>query len=383
MALALREVTALVEEIAPLEYAESWDNVGLLLEPLADRQRPDQAPSVRRVMLLVDLTRAVLEEAIERDVDFIVAYHPPIFEPLKRLRASSPKERLVTVAARAGLAIHSPHTALDAAPGGVNDWLADAFGKGARAPLVGARRVEANASYKLVVFVPPEHTEALRSALATAGAGVIGNYTECSYELRGEGTFVGGDGANPVVGERGRLERVTETRLEMVCSEEALGAVATALRRVHPYEEPAWDIYPLAPKPRLGIGAGRSVTLDEPAPVGTLVERIKAHLGRKTVRVAIAERHASGEPIESVAVCAGSGRGLLARATQSDLYLTGELGHHDVLFALSRGASVVLAEHSSSERGYLAVLADRLKQRAKGDIEVLVSEADRDPVELC
>ena len=355
--------------------------MGLLLEPAADRKRPDEAPSVRRVMLLVDLTRAVLEEAIERDVDLVVAYHPPIFEPFKRLRASAPKERLLTVAARAGLAIYSPHTALDAAPGGVNDWLADAVGKGGRTPLVGARRVEANAAYKLVVFVPPEHTQALRSALATAGAGVIGKYTECSYELRGEGTFVGGDEANPVVGERGRLERVAETRLEMVCSEEALGAVATALRRVHPYEEPAWDIVPLAPKPLPGVGAGRTVTLDEPAPLATLVERVKAGLGLRSVRVATSERHAAGAPIASVAVCAGSGRGLLAGAMESELYLTGELGHHDVLLALSRGTSVVLTEHSSSERGYLAVLSERLNHGAEGKLEVFVSEADRDPIE--
>jgi dinuclear metal center YbgI/SA1388 family protein len=381
MALALGEVTALLEEIAPLEYAESWDNVGLLLEPTADRQRPDEAPSVRRAMLLVDLTPAVLDEALARDVDLLVAYHPPIFEPLKRLRAATPKERLLTIAARAGLAIYSPHTALDAAPGGVNDWLADALGKGSRAPLVAHRRAEMNAAYKLVVFVPADHTEALRKALASAGAGVIGNYTECSYELRGEGTFLGGDEANPVVGERGRLERAAETRLEMVCSEEALDGVAAALRRVHPYEEPAWDIYPLAAKPAPGVGAGRRVVLDEPAPLAVLVERIKAHLGLKSVRVANAERHAAGAPIESAAVCAGAGRGLLARATESELYLTGELGHHDVLLLLSRGTSVVLAEHSSSERGYLAVLAERLNQSAHGKIEVLVSQTDRDPIE--
>jgi dinuclear metal center YbgI/SA1388 family protein len=381
MALLLGEVTALLEEVAPLAYAEPWDNVGLLLEPVADRKRPEEAPSVRRAMLLIDLTRAVLDEAIERDVDLVVSYHPPIFEALKRLRATAPKERLVTLAARAGLGIYSPHTALDAAPGGVNDWLADAFGSGTRAPLAFARRAEPNALYKLVVFVPHEHTETLRSALASAGAGVIGNYTECSYELRGEGTFVGGEGANPTVGERGRLERVNETRLEMVCSEEALGAVATALRKTHPYEEPAWDIYPLAPKPVPGVGAGRAIELDEPASLGTLIERVKAHLGRTSLRVAIAERHATGAPIRSVAVCAGSGGGLLEQASGSELYLTGELGHHDVLRALARGTSVVLAEHSSSERGYLPVLADRLTESVRGNIEVFVSESDRDPIE--
>src|SRR5262245_14549205 len=134
MALALGEVTALFDTLAPLEHAESWDNVGLLLEPEVDRKRPGEAPRVRRVLLLIDLTRAVLDEALGHDVDFLCAYHPPIFEPLKRLRAAVPKERLIAGAARAGLAVYSPHTALDAAPGGVNDWLADALGPGTRGP---------------------------------------------------------------------------------------------------------------------------------------------------------------------------------------------------------------------------------------------------------
>ncbi len=382
MALSLAEVTALFEKLAPLEHAESWDNVGLLLEPDADRKDPSAVPMVRRVLLLVDLTERALAEALERDVDLIVSYHPPIFEPLKRLRATSPSERLVLSAARAGLAVYSPHTALDAAPGGVNDWLADALGPGVRRPLVAARRSEPGTVYKLVVFVPAEHTDALRSALAAAGAGVIGNYTECSFELTGQGTFVGGDAANPTVGERGRFERVAETRLEMVCSEEALERATAALRRVHPYEEPAWELYPLAPKPAPGFGAGRTVELAEPATLGEIVERVKAHVGRPWLRVASSPSHAKGSPIQKVAVCAGSGGGLLEHATELDLYVTGELRHHDVLRALSRGASVVLCEHSSSERGFLTVFAERLSAGTRGLVEVLVSETDRDPIEL-
>jgi dinuclear metal center YbgI/SA1388 family protein len=382
MALALGEVTALLEKMAPLEHAESWDNVGLLLEPPSDRNEPGAAPNVRRALLLVDFTDKALDEALERDVDLVVAYHPPIFEPLKRLRAALASERVVARAARAGLAVYSPHTALDAAPDGVNDWLAGAVGAGTRRPLVGARRTERAEAFKLVVFVPAEHTEALRSALAEAGAGVIGNYTECSFELAGTGSFLGGSETKPAVGERGRLVRVPETRLEMVCPENALPRAAAALRRVHPYEEPAWEIYPLAAKPMPGVGAGRAVELDEALTLGAVVERVKAHLGRGWVRVAAAPEHAKGAPIRRVAVCAGSGGGLLSEASNFDLYLTGELRHHDVLRALSRGTSVVLCEHSSSERGFLRHFADRLREVTAGRIEVLVSEADRDPVEI-
>jgi dinuclear metal center YbgI/SA1388 family protein len=382
MALALASVTALLEELAPLEHAESWDNVGLLLEPERDRKDPALPPSVRRAMLFIDLTQPVLDEALRRDIDLLVAYHPPVFEPLKRLRASAPNERLVAAATRAGLAVYSPHTALDAAPGGVNDWLAEAVGPGTRRPLATARRAEPNAAYKLVVFVPATHVDALRRALSEAGAGVIGNYTECSYELAGSGTFLGGSEANPVVGTRGNFERAPETRLEMVCSEAALPRAAEALRRVHPYEEPAWDVYALAPKPLPSAGVGRSVTLDDPVPLATVVERVKAHLGRSALRVATAEGHRAGSPIRSVAVCAGSGGSVLARAPGHDLWVTGELRHHDVLAALARGTSVILAEHSSSERGYLPAFAERLRTIAGGALDIVISDADVEPLEL-
>jgi dinuclear metal center YbgI/SA1388 family protein len=382
MALALGEVTALLEKIAPLEHAEPWDNAGLLLEPAEDRKQPGMPPSIRRVLLLVDFTKPVLDEALARDVDLVCAYHPPLFEPLKRLRAAVPNERVVLEAARAGLAVYSPHTALDAAPGGVNDWLADALGPGARRPLVPAHRVESGAAYKLVAFVPAERADALRAALAEAGAGVIGDYTECSFELTGNGTFLGGSATNPAVGERGRLERVPETRLEMVCPRGALHRVASALLRVHPYEEPAWDIYPLADKPSLGFGAGRVVELDEPLGLGVLAERVKAHIKKRWVRVATADRHANEALIRSVAICAGAGGGLVANARDCDLYLTGELRHHDVLDLVSRGTSVVLCEHSSSERGYLRVLAERLQESAGTGLDVLISEADREPIEI-
>jgi dinuclear metal center YbgI/SA1388 family protein len=382
MALPLAEVTALLEKLAPLEHAESWDNVGLLLEPEHDRKTPGTRPEVRRALVFVDLTERVLDEALERDVDLLIAYHPPLFEPFKRLRAGVAKERLAVRAIRSGLAVYSPHTALDAAPGGVNDWLAGAFGPGTRSPLVAARAGDAGAAYKLVVFVPAEHASALREALAAAGAGVIGNYTECSYELEGSGTFVGGDAANPVVGERGRLERVAEVRLEMVCSEAALPRAAEALRRVHPYEEPAWDVVPLAAKPALGFGAGRRVELEAPASLEALVESVKTRVGRPVLRVARAERHANGAAVRSVAVCAGAGGGLVGSALGSDVFVTGELRHHDALRALAHGTSVVLCEHSSSERGFLPVFAERLREAARGAFDVAVSSADREPFEL-
>jgi dinuclear metal center YbgI/SA1388 family protein len=381
MPLPLSRAVELLERIAPLAYAEEWDNVGLLLEPAGDRRDPSAAAAIARALLCVDLTPAVLAEAVARDVDLIVAYHPPLFRPLTRLRSGVPGERTVLDAARAGIALYSPHTALDAAPGGVNDWLAEGLGAGTSAPLLpGNPRVPAE--NKLVVFAPATHTGALRTALAEAGAGMIGEYVECSFELAGSGTFLGSAASNPSVGERGRLERVEEVRLEMICPAGALPRIAAAIRRVHPYEEPAWDVYPLVPRPRPGFGVGRSVTLSEPAPLATLVERLKAHTGRAGLRVAASPEHRAGGLVQRISVCAGSGGSVLARGPGHEVEVTGELSHHAVLASLARGASVILCEHSSSERGFLPVLAGRIAEAADGALDCLLAESDREPLEL-
>jgi dinuclear metal center YbgI/SA1388 family protein len=381
MSLPLSRVVALLERLARLAYAEAWDNVGLLLEPLADRRAELEPPSVARVLVAIDATEAVLDEAAERDADLLVAYHPPVFRPLARLGTRTLAERALQRCARAGVALYSPHTALDAAPGGVNDWLADGAGTGERAPLADARVLERAQAFKLVTFVPGEHADALAGALAEAGAGVIGEYTQCSSRTLATGTFLGGAATNPAVGERGKLERVEELRLEMVCPERALGAVARVMRDVHPYEEPAWDVYPLAPRPNAGFGMGRGVTLAEPTTLEALVARLKAHLGRGTLRVAATEPHRAGGGVRKVAFCAGSGGSVFERAPGFDVYVTGELSHHGVLATLTAGSSVILAEHSSSERGFLPAYAQRLAELAEGALEVAVSERDREPIE--
>jgi len=381
MGLSLARTVELLERIAPLAYAEDWDNVGLLLEPLGDRRAQGEPPSIRRALVTIDLTEAVLEEALAQDVDLVVAYHPPVFRPLKRLGTRGSAERALQRLARAGTAIYSPHTALDAAPGGVNDWLAAGAGPGEITPLVEANALDPAAAFKLVTFVPAEQVDAVASALSGAGAGVIGEYRECSSRTPAVGTFLGGPATDPAVGQRGKLEHVDEIRLEMVCPKHALGRAARVLRDVHPYEEPAWDVYPLAARPAAGFGQGRGVTLETPVPLETLVRRLKTHLGRASLRVAATEAQRGGAVVRRVAVCAGSGAGVFERAPGFDAYVTGELSHHAVLATLGSGASIVLAEHSTTERGYLPEYAQRLQDLAEGALEVVVAQRDREPLE--
>ncbi len=364
-----------METVAPLRLAEPWDNVGLLM---GDPSRVLRGP----VLLTIDLTEPVVVEAIDRGCDAVLAYHPPIFEPLKRLTDANGRERVVRRALEAGLAVYSPHTALDATPGGVTDWLADGIldpeaDAGAdRRALVPHERQAVGEQIKLVTFLPAGAIEQVRSGLASAGAGRIGDYELCSFAIDGTGSFQGGPDTNPTIGEAGRLETVSEQRLEMVCSRKGLALALETLRNFHPYEEPAIDVYALTPKPERSTGAGRRLVLDAPASLETIAARLKAHLKIPAVKIA----SAGPNPVTHVGFCPGSGGSLAstARADGCDVFVTGEMTHHHVLAALESGMSVLLTGHTSSERGYLPVLADRLAP-ALDPVGCLVSERDRSP----
>lgn len=391
--MLIRDLVAALDRIAPFRFAEPWDKVGLLLGAPADTLGGP-------ILLTIDLTESVLDEAIglggggAGGAGAIVAYHPPIFEPLARLTDRSAAERIILRAARAGLAMLSPHTALDAVPGGVCDWLCEGLsttspdGKihgdcRALVPLAQHHHPltphPSTHEVKIVTFVPATHLDTVRNALATAGAGIIGHYRVCSFSTPGTGTFLGDPGTNPAVGESGTLQAIAEVRLEMVCSHAALPLALQTLRRFHPYEEPAIDVVPLVPQPVRNVGAGRRLSLDRPATVPELAARLRAFL-HSPVRYADA---AHGAPVKVVGVCAGSG-GELAdklRPEGCEVFVTGELSHHKTLALVNAGVSVILGEHTGTERGYLPRLADKLVAALPG-VDVVVSKADRDPLTL-
>ncbi len=357
--MKVADLARILDGIAPLRFAAPWDNVGLLVgDPGAD---------VRRVLLTIDCTRAVLEEAVGGAYGLVVAYHPPIFDGQKRFLAGS----VAHDAARAGVAVFSPHTALDVAAGGTNDVLADALGMVDRRPLRAAD--VRDAEYKLVTFVPADRVEPLSQALFAAGAGNIGQYASCSFRSPGTGTFFGEAGTHPVVGAPGRMEHAEEIRLETVVPIGRAEAVVRALRSTHPYEEPAFDLVRLAPAP-VAFGFGR-IGAVAPARAGDFMQRIKRALGVTQVLVA----GGLDRDVARAAVCAGSGGDLLtdALAAGAELFLTGELRHHDALRAVSAGVTVVCALHSASERAALGSLERALAERS--GLEVARSAEDREP----
>jgi dinuclear metal center YbgI/SA1388 family protein len=267
----LSEVLAVLERLAPLQFAEPWDNVGLMVEPIT---LGGGAARLDRALLTIDLSDGVVAEAEALGAKLIIAYHPPIFQGLKRLRASQPNERVVMRCVAAGITVFSPHTALDAAPDGVNSWLTGAFGAGWRGPCV---------------------------------------------------------------------------------------------------PSPADERY----------GQGRFVRLEKAISLSTAVAAVKQQLGVAQLRVAAADAHASDAPlISNIAVCAGAGGSLFEKLAGYDLYVTGEMRHHDVRARAVGGSSVILSEHTHTERGYLPALASLLGVETDQRVTFLVSKWDREPLTL-
>lgn len=366
----VKDLLRAVNDIAPLHLAEEWDNVGLLVGR-------GEAP-VSSALLTIDLTPAVLDEAVRQACEAVIAYHPPIFKPLKRIANATPAERVVMRLLERGIAVISPHTALDAAPNGLNDWIAAGIGAGDVRAIVPHGQLPPNEETKLVTFCPRDAVDRLRDALAAVGAGRIGGYERCSFETRGTGTFFGGPSTEPKVGTRGQLERVEESRLEMVCPRRVLPLAVETVRRFHPYEEPPIEIHALSPRPFRHTGAGRRLTLDQPLPAQVICDRLKAHFGVSSLQIALPD--GAPESHARIGISAGAGGSHLDMAIEDGctLFVTGECRHHDVLAALARGCGVIVAGHTNTERGYLPTFARRLAQAVEG-VTFQLAVTDRDP----
>jgi dinuclear metal center YbgI/SA1388 family protein len=369
--MTVRSVVAAMERIAPTWAAEEWDNVGLLVG--------SDTWKAGRMLLTIDLTAAVLDEARLGRFDVIMAYHPPIFRPVKRMTVDRRRQDGVAAEALASrIAVFSPHTALDAAPGGTNETLAAMCGLEDVQPaaVVGA----GNPQCKLVVFVPIADVERVAEAIFEAGGGRIGDYEKCSYRMRGEGTFFGLEGAKPAVGLKGRVERVAEIRLEVLLPRRRLADVTAAIRRTHPYEEPAFDVYPLEPLLDRRVGQGRIGRFAK----ATTLSGLARALARQTGAGAVATVGGGKTRLKRGLVWVGAAGSAALEAFQlcgpGDVVITGEIRHHEAMQYGRLGVSAVALGHWASERSALKPLAVRLKKLLP-NLEVAVSRADRDPFE--
>ncbi len=359
-------VVEFLERLAPPALAADWDNVGLLLG--------ERTAEVRRLMTCLTVTPDSAAEAVAEGAGLIVTHHPILFRAIKRLTDATAEGRMLLVLARAGVAVYSPHTAFDDAPDGINALLARRLGLAGVGPL---RHRDDARMCKVVVFTPEKDLQRVSDAMFIAGAGRIGQYSECSFRLSGTGTFFGSEATHPTVGQKGRREEAAEWRLEAVCPEASVNAVTAAIRRAHSYEEPAYDIYPLRPAPS-PPGAGRLGSLPEPRPLRGFAEAVRTALGCGPVQVI-------GDPQRAVsraAVACGAGGELLPDAVRAgaDVLLTGEARFHDCLAAQAQGLALVLPGHYATERCGVEDLAERLQAEWPG-VPAWASRRERDPME--
>jgi dinuclear metal center YbgI/SA1388 family protein len=340
------EIIQAVEEIAPGALAEDWDNPGL--------QVGDPGGDVDRVLVALTPLPEVFEEAEEIGANFLLFHHPLIFRDLESVNTTSYPGDLIARAIKGNLVIHAAHTNYDAAPGGVSVALAESLKLTGPSEIV----VPRGGLCKLVVFVPEENADEISNALTEAGTGVLGDYTNCTFRTPGMGTFFGGEETDPYAGEKGRLERVPELRLETLVPAHTASRAATAARTAHPYEEPALDVYPVDGHPE-GCGYGRVGALATPLTPEELRDHVSVSLGFPSRLVADPVRR-----IERVAVLGGSGGSFIRQAATSgaDAYVTGDLDYHDALLAESLGLTAVDAGHAATELPSLEPLARRLAE---------------------
>jgi dinuclear metal center YbgI/SA1388 family protein len=324
-------------------------------------------------MTCLTVTPESATEAIESGVQLIVSHHPILFRGVKQLTADRPEGRMLLALARHGVSVFSPHTAFDNTIGGINDMLVERLGLTEVGPL---RRRTGPRQCKVVVFVPDNDLTPVMEAMFAAGAGHIGQYSQCSFRLSGTGTFFGSDETNPTVGQKGRREEVAEWRLEAVCPEAEVDRVIAAMRRAHSYEEPAYDVYPLRPVAS-SVGEGRIGRLPQQVTLAALSQRIKVLLHCGPIQTI-------GDPartVERLAVVCGAGGEFLQDAVraQADVLLTGEARFHDFLAAQAQGLALLLPGHHATERCGVEELALRLQQQWP-ELQVWASRQEHDPV---
>ncbi len=361
-----KDIAHKIEEIFPPGLAQEWDNVGLLIG--------DPQKAVKSILLTIDVTNDVVAEAKKLKTDLILSYHPVIWDGLKKITADWPTGAVYELI-RCGIAVYSIHTALDAAIGGVNDGLAEMVGIVDGKPIGDYVANPAGDNYKLVIFVPVASLAKVSNAIFAAGAGAIGNYSHCGFGAEGTGTFLPEQGARPAIGTRGKLEKVAEIRFEAIVPAGKLEVVVAAMKKAHPYETPAFDVLKLHDS-GAKFGLGRIGELDRPTQLSQIIKRIKRATGARAIGVVGNEKRL----VKRAAVCAGTCGRIINSviAAGADLYLTGELKHHQALAAQEAGLTCICLSHTVSERFILKKVGKLLQKPLEG-IRIGVSKKDADP----
>lgn len=365
--LKVRDIVRFLEEWAPPVLQESYDNSGLIVG--------DRNDEVSKVLISLDCTEEVVQEAIDLGAELIISHHPIVFKGLKSFTGANYVERTVLKAIRAGISLYAIHTNLDNVKTGVNYELATALGCDADSLQI--LRPKAELLDHIVVFCPEGSADEVKQAMHNAGAGAIGNYDECSFSVSGEGAFRPNHNANPRIGAAGELEKVGEVRVEMICERWKSGAVISAAKTAHPYEEMAHFVTHLSNKDKT-IGSGMIGRLKNPVSWDEFLSVLKNKLGATHVK----HTKPTGDMVSKVAVCGGSGSFLLrdAMAKNADVFVTSDFKYHEFFDA---DGKIIIADvgHYESEWRTSSLIVNKLKGKFT-NFAFLLASANTNPVQI-
>ncbi|GIP51705.1 Nif3-like dinuclear metal center hexameric protein [Paenibacillus vini] len=324
-----------MEQLAPKHVAMEDDKIGLQLGTLQKE--------ITGVLTALDVNEEVVDEAIALGANLIIAHHAIIYRPLRNLQSDTPMGKVYEKLIKHDIAVYVAHTNLDVTEGGMNDWMAEVLGIESSSSV---EDIHTDNMYKLVVFVPKDHHQRVLDAVLNAGAGAIGNYSHCSFNIEGYGTFVPGEGTDPFIGKQGQLEKAEEIRIETIVPQSIRSKVIQAMLKSHPYEEVAYDLYPMDLKGRT-FGLGRVGKLNEPVTLKQFVQRVKEKLDVPFVRVV----GDLDRQIKKAAVIGGSG-GRYWKAAMfrgADVLVTGDIDYHTAQDALMAGLTLIDPGHNAEK----------------------------------
>lgn len=365
MSVKCGEIVKGIEKKYPLHLAEDWDNVGLLIG--------DFDSDIKNILVCLEINDDIINEAIKKKVDMIVTHHPLIFKSFKKLTSNNHISSLIMKLVRANINVYTMHTNFDNARDGMNDIFADLLELKDSKPLT---LHKSESLHKIVVFVPLSHKNLVREAILNAGAGYIGNYSHCSFNVYGTGTFKPLEGAKPFIGKQDELEKVDEVRIETIVDEKSLSSVTKEMLRAHPYEEVAYDIYPLNNK--LDNGTGRYGKLTNSTNFRDFCDYVKKKLNIDSLNVV----GNFDKQINRVAIVGGAGADFIkeAIAMGCEVLITGDVKHHTALDALGMGINIIDAGHFYTEVIALPHIAQFINSLF--DVEVNVSEVSTNPFKM-
>ena len=357
-------VIKILEGFSPEIYAQDWDNIGFQIGNVNRK--------IDKIMVALEVTPQIIEEAIDESVDLIISHHPLIFKPLKRIVASEPVSQMVLEMIQNNINLIVSHTNLDASPIGLNAYLAKSIGLKRIVNLSDAYKIK---YVKFVIYVPRDSQEKMVKVLDEAGAGTIGNYSGCTFNTSGIGTFRPLNDSNPAIGEIGEFAKVDEVRIETIVEEEVLQELIRKAVKMHPYETPAYDIIPLLNEfgnPAMGLIG----YLNESVTLKTFAKELKSILNSQSMRIIESGNrkiNKVGASSEFIALAAKSG---------ADVFITGDIKYHEAQYAKQLGLHVIDAGHYDTEQFYMEEFERILRQKfesADYEVAIIRSKIDINP----